>query len=360
MKCSSTGPRRALFLGLVLAVSSSLAVAYPAASAPSEATASRTQVDPPPNDDFADAAPVIQQSFDRSRLSVSFPNVVDAASARLATVEASEDPTPLLDGPGEHSIWYRWTPTYDGDAVIRVRLGASSGCYSGQTGLEVATGTGLTDLDLVAADYEDVDGNFCDTVQVDFGAVRDTTYYIRIDSRDGIGPVRGSIDITPDCETSGTEGDDVIIGTPGADVLCGLGGDDVIIGSGGDDVIDGGAGTDTISYVRADQAVDVTLIYRVATGQGDDTLEGFENITGSGYDDRLEANSLDSVVKGRRGDDVLIGNDGRNELYGRAGNDTLVGGFDSDFLGGGAGLDTCDGDYGVDRSRACESRSNLP
>ncbi len=329
---------------------------------PDEAfTLSWSRVTAPPNDDFADAAPVVQQGYNTGPTVLVFPDVIDSASGRFATIEPGETPTPLPDGPGEHSIWYRWTPAWSGTTTMDVDLGAYKGCYSGATGLEVATGTDVGDLDLVASDYSVVDGETCETVQVTFRAVTGTAYSIRVDSRDGTGPLSGYLRITPDCETSGTEGDDIITGTPGDDVLCGLGGDDVITGSDGDDIIVGGAGTDTISYAQAEQAVDVSLTRGVATGQGEDTLSSLENITGSGYDDRLEGNNLASIIKGRRGDDTLIGNDGDNVLYGRAGDDTLIGGYGEDFLGGGSGNDSCDGGYGPgDRFRACETRSVKP
>ncbi len=321
-----------------------------------------SRITTPPNDDFANAAPIVRQSNGRSPTFLTFPTVADAAAGQFATIEPGEQPAPLPDGPGEHSVWFTWTSPWDGTAALDVRVGPrpSQSCYSPDTALEVLTGPSVDDLDLVAADYVRVDEN-CDSPNLTFRITRGTAYFLRVDADGGPSPISGTIDITPDCLTSGTEGDDVLVGTPGDDVLCGLGGNDVIIASAGDDVIEGGPGSDTITYLRARRAVDVSLIRGVATGQGEDTLSSLENITGSGYDDRLEGNNLASIIKGRRGDDTLIGNGGDNVLYGRAGDDTLIGGYGEDFLGGGSGNDSCDGGYGPgDRARACETTVRVP
>jgi len=68
-----------------------------------------------------------------------------------------------------------------------------------------------------------------------------------------------------------------------------------------------------------------------ATG---DSGDGFENITGSDFDDFLFANDVVNVLSGGGGDD---------QLYGLGGGDTLLGGAGNDFLEGGAGADILNG-----------------
>ena len=63
-------------------------------------------------------------------------------------------------------------------------------------------------------------------------------------------------------------------------MLCGLGGNDVLLGKGGNDVLIGGPGLDVASYAGAGTAITANLGTGIATGQGTDTLEGMERVTG--------------------------------------------------------------------------------
>jgi Ca2+-binding RTX toxin-like protein len=88
--------------------------------------------------------------------------------------------------------------------------------------------------------------------------------------------------------------------------------------------MDGGTGIDLASYAiaAAGVTVDLALTGNQATGgSGTDRLRNFENLTGSGFDDRLS------------------GNAGANAISGGAGSDTLSGGGGADTLDGGEGLD---------------------
>jgi Ca2+-binding RTX toxin-like protein len=99
---------------------------------------------------------------------------------------------------------------------------------------------------------------------------------------------------------------------------------DVISGDGGANVLNGGAGVDTVTYANATAGVNVDLSLTAAQdtgGAGVDTLKGFENLTGSAFDDTLK------------------GSAGANTLDGGAGNDTLAGGAGKDVLIGGDGAD---------------------
>jgi Ca2+-binding RTX toxin-like protein len=69
-----------------------------------------------------------------------------------------------------------------------------------------------------------------------------------------------------------------------------------------------------------------------------DTGDGFENITGSNFNDALTGNDSANVLKGDAGDfDQLSGGGGRDKLFGGAGTDELTGGAGADRLNGGAG-----------------------
>ena len=169
---------------------------------------------------------------------------------------------------------------------------------------------------------------------------------------------------------AGSEGADTLVGGAGNDTLYGDGfvgtsdspsgpiatftdagqlggvdGNDVLEGGLGNDTIDGGGGTDTASYEHAAGAVTVTL-FNNTTGNGNssgadgnDTLAGIENLTGSAFNDTLTGNALNNVLTGGDGHDVLRGNGGADSLYGGAGDDFLAGGFGDDVIDGGAGDD---------------------
>jgi Ca2+-binding RTX toxin-like protein len=113
--------------------------------------------------------------------------------------------------------------------------------------------------------------------------------------------------------------------------------DDVLEGDGGANVLVGGAngpGGDTVTYANASAGVVVALSKTTAQntlGTGTDKLSGFENLTGSGFDDALTGSAGANILEGGAGNDVLNGGKG---------NDRICGGQGSDRLTGGAGEDT--------------------
>jgi hypothetical protein len=165
----------------------------------------------------------------------------------------------------------------------------------------------------------------------------------------------------------GTSGNDTLLGTPGDDVIHGLGGDDFIHAGAGDDVLaggpgndtlDGGTGNDTADYSASTSPVDVNLASGTATGEGNDTLTGIENVVGSAGDDRLTGDATNNTLDGGAGNDTLTGGAGNDVLHGGAGNDTAsystaTGAVTVDLTQttaqntGGAGTDTLDGIEGV-------------
>ena len=153
-----------------------------------------------------------------------------------------------------------------------------------------------------------------------------------------------------------------IWGGAGDDNLKGGNGDDFISGGDGDDTIEGGAGadnlnggendgdSDTLSYAGLSQSyrpadagstftrtgVDV-ILGRAATHAGrdannnivdvTDTISGFENLTGSRFDDKLTGVSGTevNVIKGGSGNDWLISGGAGSRLEGGSGRDRLDG-----------------------------------
>lgn len=142
----------------------------------------------------------------------------------------------------------------------------------------------------------------------------------------------------------GSDFDDVLTGDANANYLIGHGGDDTIDGGAGNDTIRGGAGADTLTggagtdWLNYDEAevgvtVDLSLEGIAQTSAGDasgDILSGFENLSGTAFDD------------------VLTGDDGRNTIYGLDGDDTINGGGGNDVIRGGTGADTLVGGAGSD------------
>ena len=164
---------------------------------------------------------------------------------------------------------------------------------------------------------------------------------------------------------SGGGGANVIEGTPGADVIDGRGGDDVILGLGGNDAIcggsgadkisggpgddrlDGGAGAtedDTVTYRQSSSGVVVDLEAGRATGEGNDTLRGFEVVIGSPGSDSITGDPTAEYeeLRSKGGDDALLAKAKISMLFGGSGNDALHGGSGEDDFFPGPGDDTID------------------
>jgi len=128
----------------------------------------------------------------------------------------------------------------------------------------------------------------------------------------------------------GSSGNDTLTGDGRANRINGGAGDDTVEGGAGNDILIGGGNSavgDTVSYANATAAVTVRLgvqdgvTAQNTLGAGTDTLSGFENLTGSAFNDTLTGNGLANVLSGGVGTDTLNG---------RAGNDTLTGGVGDD------------------------------
>ncbi len=151
-----------------------------------------------------------------------------------------------------------------------------------------------------------------------------------------------------------------LIGSSHADILGGSNsanridaglGNDIVQGFGGNDVLIGGGGRDTVAYEDASRGVKVSLAITKAqntVGAGKDPLSGFENLSGSAFDDTLTGSSGGNTLTGRAGADRLDGGAGNDTLFGEDDNDTLSGGSGNDELQGGAGADRLSGGAGDD------------
>jgi Ca2+-binding RTX toxin-like protein len=106
---------------------------------------------------------------------------------------------------------------------------------------------------------------------------------------------------------------DHLIGSVDANILSGGSGDDTLTGGGGADRLNGGAGSDTADYADASTGVRLDL-HR--GGSAGDTYDSIENLSGSGFNDRLAGDSAANVLAGQGGDDTLRGGNGDDILLG--------------------------------------------
>ena len=139
-----------------------------------------------------------------------------------------------------------------------------------------------------------------------------------------------------------------VIGTSENDWIVGDDGDNVIEGGDGADNLDGAGNPttnprgDTVSYANSDRRVTVTIdADGTGTASGGhaqgDTIQNFENVTGSDHDDNLTGDETGNVIKGGAGEDRLRGEGGADTIEGGAGADELYGGTET---GATLGVDT--------------------
>ena len=107
--------------------------------------------------------------------------------------------------------------------------------------------------------------------------------------------------------------------------------DDILEGNAASNVLNGGLGIDTVSYEHAAAGVTISLVAptvskksRATVPAGTDTLSGFENLTGSAFNDSLTGNTGNNVLKGLAGNDTMNGGAGAATMFGGLGNDTYV------------------------------------
>lgn len=163
----------------------------------------------------------------------------------------------------------------------------------------------------------------------------------------------------------GLDGNDTLLGANGGDTLYGGAGNDSLDGGAGDDTVYGDAGDDMLvgGLGSADRAIFSSagsgLVIRLdstgsgtATGQGTDSLRGFEIVEAGDFSDLIEigtdADNFANVVRSGAGFDTIRAGGGADRLFGENGNDSIEGGTGSDMLDGGEGADALDGGAGND------------
>ncbi|MEE1656111.1 calcium-binding protein [Microvirga sp. CF3062] len=154
----------------------------------------------------------------------------------------------------------------------------------------------------------------------------------------------------------GANGDDTLFGGADNDSLDGGAGDDALYGDDGDDMLIGGlGGADRAIFSSAESGLVIRLDSTgsgTATGQGNDSLRGFEIVEAGGFSDLIEigtdADDFANIVRAGAGYDTIRAGGGADRIFGEDGNDSVEGGTGSDTLDGGEGTDALDGGAGND------------
>jgi serralysin len=121
--------------------------------------------------------------------------------------------------------------------------------------------------------------------------------------------------------------------------------DDRFMGAPGLDGFYGLDGVDTIDYRSMDEGVKADLALGIGDTEHGDFFDSIERAIGTRFGDVLHGNAADNE---------LIGRGGADDLFGRGGNDTLRGGPGPDSLDGGPGIDLCFSGPGHDSVLRCE------
>jgi Ca2+-binding RTX toxin-like protein len=137
---------------------------------------------------------------------------------------------------------------------------------------------------------------------------------------------QGSDTIAEVENVEGAGSGDTLRGNASANELRGLSGNDTIEGRGGADVLEGSIGTDTLGYAEAPTGVTVDLGANAAGGgDGEDTISGFENLTGSNLADTLTGSAVQNIISALGGNDhVDVRDGGPDKVSCGTGTDTAV------------------------------------
>ena len=279
------------------------------------------------------------------------PETLDGAGGDDNIAGGGGDDT-LIGGPG--SDWARYFVA-SGAVTVDLLAGTATGADGSDTlsGFEKAIGSGYGDT-LLGSDSvnvlqgwggDDLLRGRGDADTLDGGAGLDRALYddatgaVQVDLAAGTATgAAGSDTLTAIENLTGSESfGDTLTGDANNNLIEGRGGNDVIEGGGGNDALDGGAGTDLVSYEDAAAFVYVDLSGGVAEfGAGADTVDGFENVTGSaGWGDQLIGDGAGNEIEGLGGDDTIVGLGGADVLTGGAGADIFMynatGDADDDF-----------------------------
>gem|GEM_PF-3578102 len=263
-------------------------------------------------------------------------NVIDGGAGN-DTIDGGTGNDTMTGGAGTDTVTFA---TATSAVTANLSTGASSGGGGSDTfsGFENVTGSNFNDTltgDANAnvidggAGNDTIDGGLGDDTLIG-GAGTDTTTYatstsavtVSLNTNAASGGA-GNDTLSGFENVTGSAYNDTLTGDANANVIDGGAGNDTIDGGAGNDTLTGGAGTDTVSFASATSAVTANLSSGASSGGGGtDTMSGFENLTGSTYND------------------TLTGDANANVIDGGAGNDTIDGGLGNDTLTGGSGVDT--------------------
>jgi len=144
-----------------------------------------------------------------------------------------------------------------------------------------------------------------------------------------------------------------VVGTAAADTITGDAFANAVTGGNGADTLDGGAGIDT--YIAGGSATAISVILTgstfatvTVTGDVNDSIKNFENVTGTSGADRITGDDSANILDGGAGANTIDGAAGSDSIVGGSGADSLVGGDGNDTISGAAGSDTINGGNGID------------
>jgi Ca2+-binding RTX toxin-like protein len=169
---------------------------------------------------------------------------------------------------------------------------------------------------------------------------------MNVNLRTGIATGDGTDTLNSIENATGSSGADTMIGDAKANFFYWLyAGDDTVRAGGGNDTVNPGAGANVVFGGSGEDGLGlaagtdpdhphaaVTLDLATGTSSSGDTLQGFEDLSGSYHRDTLIGDSGPNTLSGDLGGDVLKG---------KAGDDNLVGMGGADEANGGAGTDRC-------------------
>jgi Ca2+-binding RTX toxin-like protein len=192
----------------------------------------------------------------------------------------------------------------------------------GNDGNDDITAGGDIDLITPGPGDDNADGGSTDGSGFDLDIVyfTDAPQGVIVDLQNNVATGDGNDSITNFESVYGSKVDDDITGDQDSNIL---------FGGPGNDTMDGGGGpeTDYAAYWFAGNAITANLMTNTATGEGTDTLNGFEGLLGTiGHNDNLTGDNQDNYLDGDLGDDVLNGEGGDDLFLGGEGNDTMNGG----------------------------------